>query len=230
MSRGGGFSLPGSGQYADRANQVPMDGGASSSAAFGGFIRRLITMAAGGVAAGAAAGGATQGAAAGGGNALGAGLYSGAAEAAPALGAAGPSPAMWGEAATGSMGGSFGPMVGLGRSSVVPGVLDGSASAAPAASTGLARQFLGGFSRDGVGGGVRSMISQYAQQQPAGSWMHDFGAGMSRSGNLVGGLEAQFLDPNGAPVVGDLNTFDLANLGLRRALAAKGGRRRGWWE
>jgi len=229
----GGY-IPSGSKYADRANNVPMDGGASSSAAFGSFIRELIMMAAGG-AAGAAAGGAAGaagGAGAGGGNALGAGLMAGEAAAAPSLAAAGASPAMWGEAATGSMGGSFGPMVGLGRSSVMPGVLDGAASASPGAVTGLAQQFARGFSRDGLGGGVRDALAQYGSQQPAGSALSNFAAGVSRSGNTLGGLQAQFMDPSGAAMVGDLNMFDLTNMGVRRALEAQGprGKRRGWWE
>ena len=99
-----------------------------SFATIGGIITSAASaLGIGGGAAGGAAGAALG---AGGGNALGAGLLSGAAEAAPSLGAAGASPAMWGEAATGSMGGSFGPMVGLGRSSVVPGAPGGPVAAA----------------------------------------------------------------------------------------------------
>ena len=47
----------------------------------------------------------------------------------------------------------------------------------------------------------------------------------------MGGLQAQLMDPNAAAVIGDLNMFDLTNMGARRALEAQVARkRRGWWE
>jgi len=213
------MELPGSGQYADRANKVPMDGGASSSAAFGGFIRKLIMLAAGG-AAGAAAGGTTA-AGAGGGNALGGGLTAGAATNAPLAAAAGPSAGMWGEAAMGSVGGSAGPMVGLGSPSLIPGAM-GEAAAAPT----MGQSFMRGASNGGLRGGLQEMLGNYAQSQPAESVIGRFGTGAARSGNFMGGLQAQFMDPTGAPVVGNMNMFDLTNMGLQRLMQ---GRRRGWW-
>jgi len=216
----GGMSMPMSGTYADRANKVPMDGGASSSAAFGAFFRRLITMAAGGI-AGAGAGGVADDAGATATGGIGGGI-GGATGAAPLASAAGPSAAAWCDA-VGAMGSGAGPMAGLGGAGYA-------AQAATAAAPSMGQSALHGFSKGGIKGGLQEMLANYGQAQPAGSALNDFATGLSRSGNMMGGLQAQFMDPMGAPVVGNMNMFDLTNMGLQRLTAGDQQRRRNWWE